>query len=131
MPQVNFRISEAEKERLEAVSGGNISAYCRDAALSQICLDSQIERLADRQSATERQLAEIARVMKDRDQKREDAAETGMPEELVSCIFETLYLLRLATPRMQLDQARSAIERLGLPYVYNKDIADLVDRTRR
>jgi len=129
MKKVTFTVTEDEKQRLEALSGGNLSAFCRDTVLARLSQSAQFERMFERQSANERQLADIARILKDGIKTESSGEGAALPDELISCIFETLYLLRLVTQPAQRDQAKSAIERIGLPYIYNNDIANLAERT--
>lgn len=128
------RVSDEEKRLVQELAGGNMSAWVRGAVLARIERDRHVELMLDRQSGTERQLADIKKMLMDGIKTRGN--ETGssesepLPVELVSCVFESLYLLRLVVQKTQRDQAKSAIERLGLPYIYNEAIKDVAAKAK-
>ncbi|GBR24252.1 hypothetical protein [Acetobacter orleanensis] len=132
--KILIRVSEEEKRMIRELSGGNMSAWVREAALSRMASERHVELMLDRQSGTERQLADIKKMLMDGIKTRSN--ETGssesepLPVELVSCVFESLYLLRLVVQKTQRDQAKSAIERLGLPYIYNEAIKDVAAKAK-
>lgn len=132
--KILIRVSKEEKRMIRELSGGNMSAWVRETALSRMASDRHVELMLDRQSGTERQLADIKKMLMDGIKTRGN--ETGssesepLPVELVSCVFESLYLLRLVVQKTQRDQAKSAIERLGLPYIYNEAIKDVAAKAK-
>lgn len=132
--KILIRVSEEEKRMIRELSGGNMSAWVREAALSRMASDRHVEMMLDRQSGTERQLADIKKMLMDGIKTRGNEGGTGgnepIPVELVSCVFESLYLLRLVVQKSQRDQAKSAIERLGLPYIYNETIKDVAAKAK-
>lgn len=131
MKTIGFRVSEAEKAQIETISGGNVSAYCREAVMAKISKDQKFDVLLDRQEGTDRQLSEIMRLLTSGVKTQGGTDGSGLPVELISCIFESLYLLRLVATNAQREQAKSAIERLSLPYIYNTHISELAERKNR
>lgn len=123
MKKVTFTVTDEEKAFLEQKADGNLSSYCREAVLKQVEQDRKFEMILDTQRTNMGRLQEVQSALRD-DVSSGKGAE--IPVELISCIFETLYMLRLLTKQEIRGQAKSAIERMGLPYIYNEDIEKLI-----
>lgn len=61
--KILISVSEEEKRMIRELSGGNMSAWVREAALSRMASERHVELMLDRQSGTERQLADIKKCL--------------------------------------------------------------------
>lgn len=131
MKKITFTVSDEEKSLLEGHAEGNLSTYCRETVLQRIKQDTQFRTILDNQSRTEEQLSEAIFLLKESERNGSGKENSGLPIELISCIFETLYMLRVLAKTEARGQAKSAIERMGLPYVYNETIQNLIEKLGR
>ncbi|MDN3554356.1 hypothetical protein QWY74_12980 [Halomonas almeriensis] len=107
MPNINVRVSEAEKAELEARSGGNVSAYVKQQLFSQNqTLETILHRLEDIADDLEDQHTDT-----EAHQERPDAIAA---RDVMPMLAELLLMMRGTVKPNTRKMAQSEITRVGM-----------------
>lgn len=117
MPVIGFQVTEAQKQEIETLAGGNLSAYLRRVVFAHLVRDHSLEIILQRLDRMETQME----LNSSKTPKEPGSTEgASLPDEVVGWLLEMLLMLRVAMPDDRREFAQAEVKRLGLPIFESK-----------